>query len=261
MSNEEIVSRIQDGEDLQTELLQQNEKLIDWIAGRYKMYSELDDLKQEAAIALMEAAKCYATDSGITFKTYAINSMRWTLYRYIQNYGSVIRIPAGEKDKARKEGSDNCFLHQMARRAMFVDSLDRQIDGTDELTVADGIAGTADIADGITDTAAASQLSGELWHEVDALEEMQREVICRKYKQGMAIGDIARDIGTDKSTVRYASDKAIRILHRNRRVRHIAEEMGILSSAFHGSYGNFSHTFTSSTEYAAMRLYELQEHI
>jgi len=261
MSNEEIVSRIQNGEDLQTELYQQNTGMIEWMAKRYKGLSPLDDLRQEAAIALMEAAMTYKPDSGIVFSTYAINSMRWAIYRYIQNTASVIRIPAGTQGEARNNdpAADTALLRQ-ARRAAAVDSLDRELDGMDGKVLSDTIQGAPDFSGGLIDKMVSGQAAAELWKEVDALDGLQGKVIRMKYQQGKTIEQMAEVMRTDSGTVRSARDKAMRSLRVNRKIRKIGEDLGLIESiAYHGTLARFKRTFTSSTEEAAERLIALRE--
>jgi len=261
MSNEELVSRIQNGEDLQTELYQQNVRLIEWVARKYISLFDLDDLKQEAAIAMMEAAKEYSPEVGTTFATFAINAMSWKLYKYIQDYSTVIRIPYNTRAEIMHgDPAADTKLLRTARRAAAAASLDAEIDGTDGMKLSDTIEGSPDFSDSVIDTMAAGQDAMTLWSEVDALEGIQGDVIRRKFQQGMTIEQIAKDIGTDSGTVRYANGRALRNLGRSRKVRHIAEELGYIQSlSYCGSIGRFKRTLTSSTEDAAMKLIELQE--
>lgn len=74
-SNEELALRIQDGDKNAAELLlSQNEGFLTSAAIRYKNHSRfsiLEDLKQEGAIALLDAAQSFGLAHGAQFLTYA----------------------------------------------------------------------------------------------------------------------------------------------------------------------------------------------
>ena len=74
-SNEELALRIQDGDKNAAELLlSQNERFLTSAAIRYKNHSRfsiLEDLKQEGAIALLDAAQSFDLAHGAQFLTYA----------------------------------------------------------------------------------------------------------------------------------------------------------------------------------------------
>ena len=74
-SNEELALRIQDGDKNAAELLlSQNEGFLTSAAIRYKNHSRfsiLEDLKQEGAIALLDAAQSFDLAHGAQFLTYA----------------------------------------------------------------------------------------------------------------------------------------------------------------------------------------------
>ena len=74
--NEVLVLRLQDGDELAaTMLLSQNENYLTSVAKRLlrqcKNSGALEDLKQEGALALLDAARRYRYDSGAKFLTYA----------------------------------------------------------------------------------------------------------------------------------------------------------------------------------------------
>ena len=74
-SNEELALRIQGGDKSAAELLlSQNEGFLTSAAVRYKSHSRfsiLEDLKQEGAIALLDAAQSFDLAHGAQFLTYA----------------------------------------------------------------------------------------------------------------------------------------------------------------------------------------------
>lgn len=74
-SNEELALRIQGGDKSAAELLlSQNEGFLTSVAVRYKSHSRfsiLEDLKQEGAIALLDAAQSFNLEHGAQILTYA----------------------------------------------------------------------------------------------------------------------------------------------------------------------------------------------
>jgi RNA polymerase sigma factor (sigma-70 family) len=74
------------------ELVLQNLGLARWVAGRFKGHGvDLDDLLQEANLALIKAAKAYDPSRGIKFSTYAARAIRYELIDVIAD-GQVIRL-------------------------------------------------------------------------------------------------------------------------------------------------------------------------
>lgn len=102
MTNEEIVSKIHDGEDPEyylSMLWEHNEKLVMYVI-RHTFgpeYSKDDDLKQEGFIALVKAAKRYQPEIGCLFSSYAVPVIRRELTRYVDNCGSTVRVPENLK--------------------------------------------------------------------------------------------------------------------------------------------------------------------
>ena len=102
MSNEQIVVRIQAGEntaDNMLKLWQQTESFIAKLAMSYQGYAELEDLKQEGYIGLCEAVRQYDSDKGVPFINYAAFWIRQVMRRYIDNCCSVVRLPVHVRDR------------------------------------------------------------------------------------------------------------------------------------------------------------------
>lgn len=74
MDNEQLVSRIQGGDNEAENMLQlwkQNKGFIATIARRYSAGAEMEDLEQEGYIALCEAVQHYDPERGMSFIGYA----------------------------------------------------------------------------------------------------------------------------------------------------------------------------------------------
>ena len=106
MTNEQLVARIQVGEDTAVNMLQlweQNQRFIGMIAVKYSGYAEMDDLKQEGYLALCEAVRHYNPDQGVPFINYAAFYIRQGMQRYIENSGNCIRIPVHRQQLSQQQ--------------------------------------------------------------------------------------------------------------------------------------------------------------
>lgn len=105
ISNEQLVSRIQSGEDEAENMLklwEQNRKFITMMARKYAGLAEMEDLEQEGYIGLCEAVRHYEPDKGMKFINYAAFWIKQAMKRYIENTGAVVRIPSNMQDWIRK---------------------------------------------------------------------------------------------------------------------------------------------------------------
>ena len=102
MTNEQIVEKIRCGysvTDNMQLLYEKNMPLIKRIVKPYTAYENMEDLLQEAYFGLWEAVQHYETSENVLFMTYAGYWLRQVIQRYIENCGSVIRIPTGTKSE------------------------------------------------------------------------------------------------------------------------------------------------------------------
>lgn len=82
-SNEELALRIQAGDKNAAELLlSQNEGYVTELALKHSEWCELEDLKQEGAVALLEAAKRFDPARGTKLLTYATPAMESAMLDY-----------------------------------------------------------------------------------------------------------------------------------------------------------------------------------
>lgn len=105
MKNEELVERIQAGDEKEKylqQLFEQNFPFIKKIALKYSAREEFDDLIQEGYIGLHTAAMKYDPECGVLFLTYASYWIHQKMIRYLQQNGSTVRIPAHMADMLSK---------------------------------------------------------------------------------------------------------------------------------------------------------------
>ncbi len=103
---EEIVltSAVQKGDLVaKKRLIESNMRLVINIAKTYRNRSiALEDLIQEGAIGLMQAAERFDPDKGFRFSTYATHWIRQAIGRAIDNKSKAIRLPAHVSQSLRK---------------------------------------------------------------------------------------------------------------------------------------------------------------
>lgn len=287
MTNEELALMVKQGVDAAENMAQlfgQTEKFIIKIANKYKRFSEMQDLVQEGYIGLYKAVQHYNPVPGVKFLSYAGHWINQAMSRYIDNYGNVVRIPAHSRSKILQY--DNLVkkfscefgmkptereicqhldispkqlkLLEKDRYAMFVTSTDVTISEDNDLTIGDTIAGTDNVEDYVIDGLAAGHLKDTIWTEVEHLPDQQGRVLKHRYQDGMSPDAVACITGATKAEVRSNEAKGLRMLKNKRNVRRLAKECDIIATkAYSGGISSFNRTWTSSTEYAALKLMEL----
>ena len=101
MTNEQIIEQIKSGysvTDNMQMLYEKNLPLIKKIIKPY-LYDDREDLLQESYFGLVEAVKHYETSRNVLFTTYLCFWIRQSVSRYLEQNGSVIRIPNYTKQK------------------------------------------------------------------------------------------------------------------------------------------------------------------
>ena len=101
--NEELASRIQAGDRQAAELLiSQNEGYLTELALGYAERCELEDLKQEGAMALLEAAKRFDPSRETGLLTYATPVIESAMVDYVSQTSLSLRIPSSRYHQFRK---------------------------------------------------------------------------------------------------------------------------------------------------------------
>ena len=100
--NEELALRIQAGDKNAAErLLSQNEGYLTKLARAYTPWCELEDLKQEAALALLDAAGRFDPTYGTKLLTYATPAIEAALSDYASRYASPLSVPTSRGSQLR----------------------------------------------------------------------------------------------------------------------------------------------------------------
>lgn len=100
----ELTRAVQKGDErARMRLIESNMRLVINIAKSYRNRSiPLEDLIQEGAIGLMQAAERFDPDKGYRFSTYATHWIRQAIGRAIDNKSKAIRLPAHVSQSLRK---------------------------------------------------------------------------------------------------------------------------------------------------------------
>ena len=100
--NEELALRIQAGDKNAAErLLSQNEGYLTKLARAYTPWCELEDLKQEAALALLDAAGRFDPTYGTKLLTYATPAIEAALSDYASRYAFPLFVPTSRGSQLR----------------------------------------------------------------------------------------------------------------------------------------------------------------
>lgn len=214
MDNEQLVIRIQAGDNVAENMLQlweQNKNFIRCIAVKFSKYTEMDDLQQEGYIALCNAVSHYDTDQGVPFINYAAFWIRQGMRRYTENCGGIVRIPVGVQADIMKykrisnefrkeygqEPSDRelCGLLRMSRDKLNqlkkdaqmgrIRSLNEPIGGENgDISLEDVVASGDDLEWDSMQAADAEVMKHDLWMAVDELEGNLPAVIRCRFLEG-----------------------------------------------------------------------------
>ena len=289
MTNEQLVAEIKAGvnkKDNMLQLWQQNKRFVSMIAQKYIGYAERDDLEQEGYLALCCAVNGYDEGLGVPFINYAANWLHQGMRRYIDNCGSIVRIPVHEQQKQKEyKKAINAFKMCFGRQPTQVEaaeymgltlmqletiakslhmkeigSLDVPIDEEDgECTIGAMVAGVVNVEEDVLDHIEQEELKKVLWDVVDTLPGKQPQVLRMRYQQGKSLNEIGLVLNTSYQNVHELQYKAFREMRKSQTTRKLepflADYIGSKAYNSNGA-GVFAHTLTSSTESVAMQLYE-----
>lgn len=100
--NEELALRIQAGDkNAAARLVAQNEGYLTKLARAYTPWCELEDLKQEAALALLDAARHFDPVYGTKLLTYATPAMEAALSDYAARHAFPLSVPTSRGSQLR----------------------------------------------------------------------------------------------------------------------------------------------------------------
>ena len=101
--NEELALRMQAGDkNAAGRLVSQNEGYLTDLARAYTPWCEMEDLKQEAALALLDAAGRFDPAYGTRLLTYATPAIEAAMSDYAAQYSSPLSIPISRYNQLRR---------------------------------------------------------------------------------------------------------------------------------------------------------------
>lgn len=289
-SNEELVREIRAGHNKtkNMELLySQNLPLIRQFIKPFIYYEPEPDLLQQAYCGLWEAVQRYESSENALFMTYAQFWIQQDIRRYLENCGSIIRIPPHNRQKVirykklirdyerdhGREPTDQeaaaCLgvsedeIQKIRIYSQNVASLDAPLKNTDgeELSLADTIADRLNMEEDTVDRLHEEAMQTELWDIVQTYtDDMQGQVIRAYFHDGKSLTEIAREYGVSMERIRQIKAAGLRRLRMGKALRKIQEKCEIVSAdIYRTSFASFKYKGSSSVESIVMRLEGLEE--
>lgn len=272
MTNEELAERLQNGEDVQLELYEQNKRLLFWCMKPYRQHAEEQDMLQAGFIGLIEAARRYDPGQG-GFSNYAVHWIRAEMRKCL---GCGVHIPANRREllvryrryirdqEAAGLPSDAEICQALAVRPDELEEIRRAdaaetvsmstpiLDG--EETLADTLQAPGDPFGDVLDKVQQEELAAVIWPIVDGLPGQQAAVVRQRYQHGRTFQQIAEVVGITGSQAHVLHGKALRQLRQYREtlLPFVEDHRYSLGLACCG-VAVFNHSWTSSTERAALR--------
>ena len=231
MTNEALVIRVQEGDDVPGNMLQlwqQTKAFIHMMALRYRGLADLEDLEQEGYLALYDAVDGFSPEKGCRFLTYAEYWMRRRMKRYIDNCCQPVRLPGHERKRVSDyRKMENAFLmyrgrkpteweitynlnldegqlHDLESALMLTQtgSLDSPLsDEQGSAAVGDLVPCDADVEASVLEEMEERLLSAALQEAVKALPGVWAEVVRLRYQEGLTVRETGRAAGLDRKSV------------------------------------------------------------
>lgn len=290
MSNEELVIQIKAGvrvAENMGQLYEQTRKFIHSIAQKYKNYETIEDLEQEGYLALYDAIDGFEQAKGYKFLTYAEHWIKQRIQRYIQKNSCCLRVSFHtyeriikwkkflenfQKEYGREPVEEEaCYYLGLSGKQfqtlqkditnMNLESLDRPAGLEEEnILLGDTVADFRNMEEDVIECITKNQFRTELWNIVDELGEGPATIIRTRYLQGLSLRATGELYGITVERVRQQESKALRELRKPKNRKRIEPylEDYITTHAFScNGIEHFNRTWTSSTEYTAMKLIEM----
>lgn len=285
MDNEQLVARIQGGDNEAENMLQlwkQNKAFIATIARRYSAGAEMEDLEQEGYIALCEAVQHYNPDRGKSFIGYAAFYIKRRM-RICADNSRTVRLSFNAGDEVRQyqkimreyrqefgcDPSDweMCGflyvsrekLNQIRKAAQMsnIRSLDEPVQGMDgDISIGDTVPSGEDMEESTIREIDKEQMKRELWLAVEQLPGDQSAAVRLRYIDGLTLEKTGQTLGVNRERARQLEYKAMRTLrqpHRCRKFRAYFEEYLSAAPIHHVGVSRFKETWTSEVEREALR--------
>lgn len=276
MDNETIIEQIQAGKDTKqnlTLIYKNNGGLIGLCTRPYRTRQDIDDIEQEAFIALADACKDYNPDKG-TFAHYAIKRIKWHLIRYtsnqnaahipqgmiedIQKYkqitaaGSLTDIEICQRLKITPKQLEDIRRAITSQRAV---SIYTPIDESEKITLEDTISDDHDDIAAIDTHIDNEILRDNLNKALEDIKPAPAAIARMIYFDNMTVAEVSRRCNISYSKTAVLKNNALKSLRYHKTLRSLYYN-GDQSRFYRGSLTSFKNTYTSVTEREAIKLYE-----
>ena len=288
-SNEELVEEIRAGQNVKSnmgQLYSQNLPLIRQFIKPYTYLEPESDLLQQSYFGLWAAVEHYESDKNIKFMTFCKYWIQQEVRRYLENSGSLVRIPSQKKQQGiqykrymqnyeREYGRIPSDLEAAEDLGVSLDELDRikmslrgvtSLDtpikkADDEISLGDTIADQSSLENDVIDRIFEEQRKAAVWRIVERYTDNQQEKVIRLYfKEHKTLSEIAAETGVSLERVRQTKAAALRRLRRGKALRELEEKCEIISAnIYRTSFSRFKYSGGSSVEDIIVRLEELKK--
>lgn len=287
MTNEQIIEQIKSGysvTDNMQMLYEKNLPLIKKIIKPYSVYDDKEDLLQESYFGLVEAVKHYETSRNVLFTTYLCFWIRQSVSRYLEQNGSVIRIPNYTKQKIsryrkcvadltqelEREPTDEeiakrldvtvTVVQEIKRYMQSVISLDAPLTANDDFTLQDNIPANIDIEADAVEKIYKQYAKSKLWDIVEQYtNDRENDVIKDIFIDEKSLAAVATKQGLSANRIRQIRESGLKKLRMGKARRMLLENFEIVEAkAYRNSVGQFKQHGCSSVEYIALRKAEIE---
>lgn len=273
MNNSKIISDIQSGINRNaalTLLYENNTGLIGLCVRPYKSRPDYEDIQQEAFIALVNASQEYDEAAGSSFASYAIKRIKWHLIRYTESQ-TAAHIPQNMiEDMTRYRQlaagglNDGQIIYRLGINRARLNEIKKAIAseksaslymkyGDDEnLTLMDTIRDDRDDMTEIENKIDQDHARRIIEAALKKIPEYPARITRLVYFSDMSIKEISEELGLSYSRAARYKTAALKDLKRVNELRELYNDT-YGSRIYKGSYSRYMHTFTSITEYEAIR--------
>lgn len=270
------------------QLYNQNLPLIRQFIRPFLAYEDEADLLQESYIGLWQAVQHYESSECVRFMTFGKYWIQQEVRRYLENSGSLIRIPSHKKQQGiqykrllqeyereygrppsdREAAEDlGVSLDELTKIRMSlrgVTSLDAPIKtdkADDEISLGDTMADSTNMEDDTIDRIHEESVRQELWNIVRRYtDETQGLVVVSYYRQGKTLTQIGKELGISIERVRQLKAAGLRKLRRNKALTEIKQKCEVIESdIYRTGFNSFKYKGSSSVEDIIMKLESLEE--
>ena len=225
---EELIARVQAGDQEASEILiQENSALVWSIARRFTGRGvELDDLYQLGCLGFLKAVEGFDLQYGTQFSTYAVPKIAGEIRRFLRDDGTV-KVSRGLKEQAATIKAARNRLTGALGREPTIQEIARQTNLTpEEIAMAETATAATEsiqresgeegftLENVLTDTESEEKLVEKiaLRQAIEALPERERQVIQLRYFHALTQQRVAKVLGVSQVQVSRIEKKAIAIL-------------------------------------------------